>query len=104
MAGVVVIDSVEVDAFETEVKETRRRLFGRHRVEFDELVVIYLDEGLVGNVVFAEVEGLFEAELLVEVDGGGEIVNADGDVGDAVEGRGMVFGLSVAKCGDEEEV
>ena len=61
MAGVVVIDGVEVDAFETEVKETRRRVFGGYRVELDELVVVDLDELLVWDVVFAEVEGLFEA-------------------------------------------
>ena len=61
MARVVVIDGVEVDAFETEVKETRRRVFGGYRVELDELVVVDLDELLVWDVVFAEVEGLFEA-------------------------------------------
>ena len=63
-------------------------------VELDELVVVDLDEGLVGDVVLAEIEGLLEAELLVEGDGGGEIVDADGDVGDAVEGRrGRAIGL-----------
>ena len=50
----------------------------------------------------AEVEGLLEAELLVEGDGGGEVVDADGDVGDAVEGRwGSAVGLGV--CEDREE-
>ena len=58
------------------------------RVELDELAVVDLDEGLVGNVVLAKIEGLLKAELLVEGDGGGEVVDADGDVGDTVEGRG----------------
>ena len=32
-------------------------------------------------------EGLVEAELVVEGDGGGDVLDADGDVGDAVHGR-----------------
>ena len=59
-------------------------------------LVVDLDEGLVGDAVFLEVEGLFEAELFVEGDGGGEVVDADGDVGDAVEGgRWGAVGLGV---------
>jgi hypothetical protein len=49
---------------------------------------------------------LFEAELLVEGDGGGEIVDADGDVGDAVEGRGwdaVGLGLAMGEVGDQNE-
>ena len=61
MADVVVIDGVEVDPFKAEVQETRRRVFGSYRVEFDELIVVDLDERLVGDVVFAEIEGLLEA-------------------------------------------
>ena len=101
VADVVVIDGVEVDAFKAEVQETRRRVFGGYRIEFDELVVVDLDEGLVRDVVFAEVEGLFKAELLVEGDGGCEVVDADGDVGDAVEWWGVVFGLGVGGAGEE---
>ncbi len=86
-----------------EMQETRRGVLGGHRVELDELVVVDLDERLVGDVVFAEVEGLFKAELLVEGDGGGEIVDADGDVGDAVKRRGVGFGLGVGKRGDKDK-
>ena len=89
VADVVVVDGVEVDAFEAEVQEADVGVLGGYGVELDELVVVDLDEGLVRDVVFAEVEGLFEAELLVEGDGGGEVVDADGDVGDAVEGGAM---------------
>jgi hypothetical protein len=69
------------------------------------LVVVDLDEGLVGDVVFAEIKGLFEAELLVESDGGCEVVDADGDVGDAVEGwwGGTVGrGLGMGDSGEED--
>ena len=36
-------------------------------------------------------------------DGGGEIVHADGDVSDAVERRGVGFGLGVGKRGDKDK-
>jgi hypothetical protein len=101
VAGVVVIDGVEIDALEAEVQETRRGVLGGYRVELDELMVVDLDEGLVGDIVFAEVEGLFESELLVEGDGGSEVVNADRDMGDAIERWGVGVGLSL--CGGSEE-
>ena len=82
-------------------RKQRRRVLGRYRVELDELVVVDLDERLVGDIIFAEIEGLLEAELLVEGDGGCEVVDADGDVGDAVEWWGVVFGLGVGGAGEE---
>ena len=67
-------------------------------------MVVDLDEGLVGDAVFGEVEGLLEAELVVEGAGGGEVVDADGDVGDAVEGRRRAaVGLGVSEAGEESE-
>jgi hypothetical protein len=64
-------------------------------MEFDELGVVDLDEGLIGDVVFAQIESLLEAKFLVECDGVGEIVHAKGDVGDSVEGCRFGVGLRV---------
>jgi hypothetical protein len=87
VADVVVVDGVEVCAFEAEMQEADGGIALGGGIELDELAVVDLDEGLVWDVVFAEIEGLFEAELLVEGNGSGEVVDADGDVGDAVERR-----------------
>ena len=58
------MDDVEVDAFEAEMQEADGGIAFGCGIELDELVVVDLDEGLVRDIVFAEVEGLFEAELL----------------------------------------
>ncbi len=102
MINVVGVDGVEVSAFEAEVQEAWFGILVGNRVELDELVVVDLDEGLVRNIVLAEVERLLKAELLVEGDRGGEVVDTDGDVGDAVEWRrGRAIGLCVKR--DREE-
>ncbi len=55
-------------------------------VEFEELGVVDLDEGLVDDaIVVLEVEGGDEAELLVEGAGGVKVMHAEGDVSDAAE-------------------
>ena len=84
---VVVMNRVEVDALEAEVKEADGWITLAGGVEFDELIVVNLDEGLVRDVILSQIEGLLEAELLVERHGGREIVHADGDVGDSVKRR-----------------
>ena len=89
---VVVVDGVEVGAFEAEVHKDGFALRGILRVigvELDVLAVVELDEGLGdGGAVAAGIgEGLVEAELVVEGDRGGDVLDADGDVGDAVHGR-----------------
>ena len=101
--GVVVVDGVEVVAFEAEMEEACLRVFGGDGVELDELVVVDLDEGLVDDAVFGEVEGLLEAEFGVEVAGGGEVVDADGYMGDAVERRRSVGRREGGKVRDEDE-
>jgi hypothetical protein len=84
------------------VEKPDARVFLGDGIEFDELVIVDLDEGLVGDAVFLKVEGLLEAELFVKGGGGGEIVDADGDVSDAVERgwRGAVR-LGVSEGGEE---
>jgi hypothetical protein len=83
---VVVVDGVEIVAFKAEVEEADVGGLVGGGVEFDELLVVDLDEGFVGDAVFLEIEGLLEAEFFVEGDGGGEIVDTKSDVGDSVEG------------------
>ncbi len=101
MGLVVVVDGVEIVAFEAEVEEGWLGIFGVDGVELEELVVVDLDEGLVGDAVAAEVEGLVEAEFFVEVDGGAEVFDADGDVGDAGERRDLL-GWRSDRGGEEE--
>jgi hypothetical protein len=105
VADVVVVDGLEVVAFEADVEEADGGLLGVvgvRRVELEELAVVELDEALVDLAVFVgEGEGLFEAELVVEVAGGVEGADADGDVGYAGEGRGL---LGVGEgCGEDED-
>lgn len=102
MGAVVVVDGVEVGAFEAEVEEADVSAFLGGGIELDELVIVDLDEGLVGDAVFFEVEGLLEAELFVEGDGGGEVVDADGYVGDTVEG-GWWDAVGLGVRGGEED-
>ena len=104
VGDVVVVDGVEVDAFEAEVEEADVRVLFGGGIELNELMIVDLDEGFVGHAVFLEVECLLEAELFVEGDGGGEVVNTDGDVGDAVEGGGWgAVGLGLGRGGGGEE-
>jgi hypothetical protein len=99
---VVVVDGVEVGAFEAEVEEADVRAFLGRGIELDELTVVDLDEGLVGDAVFFQVEGLLEAEFFVEGGGSGEVVDADGYVGYSVEGRwGDAVGLGVDESDEE---
>ena len=103
MSKVIIVDGVEIDAFEAEVQKSDGGVVFGGRVELDELVVVDLDERLVRNVVLAEIKGLFKAELLVEGDRGGEIVDADCDVGDAVERRRRGIGLCMGEAGKNNQ-
>jgi hypothetical protein len=69
-------------------------------------MIVDLEERLVGDVVFAEVEGLLKAKFFVEGCGCSQVVDTDGDVGDAVEGWGRsAIGLREReggeKCGEK---
>jgi hypothetical protein len=102
VADVVVVDGVEVGAFEAEVEEADVRIRFGDGIELNELMIVDLDEGFVGHAVFLEVECLLEAEFLIEGDGGGEVVDADSDVGNAVEGRWRgAVGLGLSEGSDE---
>jgi hypothetical protein len=88
LGDVGVVDGVEVGALEAEVEEAGPGCrAGTDGVELDELAVVELDEGLGDGAVGAGVgEGLLEAELVVEGERGGDVLDPDGDVGDAVHG------------------
>ncbi len=101
VGDVVVVNGFEIVAFEAEVEEGRLRILGVDRVQLDELMVVDLDERFVRNIVAAEVEGLLEAKGLVKGDGSGEVVHADGDVGDASERR-RLLGLREWREGEGE--
>jgi len=58
---VVVVDGLQVDAFEAEMEEGGVGIFFGGGVELDKLVVVDLDEGLVDCAVFAKAKGLIEA-------------------------------------------
>jgi hypothetical protein len=90
---VVVVDGVKIVAFEAEVEETYLRFLSGDRVELNELVVVNLDEGLIGNAVFGEVEGLLKAKFGVEVAGSGKVVDADSYMSNACERRCLGLGF-----------
>ncbi len=99
-AGVVVEDGVEVGGFEAEVEEGGFGVLCGDGVELEELAIVELDEGFGDGSVFGEGEGFVKAEARVEVAGGGDVVDADGYVGYAGEGRG---GLGLEGGGEEGE-
>ena len=87
MRDVTIVDGVQVYAFKAQVQKAGGRIAVGRWVEFDELVVVNLDERLVGHIILAEIKRLFKSELLVESDGRGEIVHSNGNMRDPVEGR-----------------
>src|ERR1700727_1362591 len=85
------------------MKEAGFGVFGGDRVEFEELVVVDFDEGFGNGTVFGKIEGFLKAELVIEIVGGGEVVNADGHMGYAGEGWGRSGGLGFGVRRDDEE-
>src|ERR1700722_17693914 len=102
VADVIVVDGVEIGAFEAEVEEAHIGVLFTDGIELNELMIVDFDEGFVGHAVFLEVECLLESEFLIEGDGGGKVVDTDSDVGYAVEGgwRSAV-GLGARQGSDE---
>ena len=88
LGDVVIVQRVQVRALEAQVHEADLGVAGGDRVELEELAVVQLDEGLGDGAVGAGIgEGLVEAELVVEVERGGDVLDPDRDVGDAVHWR-----------------